>query len=70
MRKSELPFIHLFRTSLDHYFFDVNTDTIVKIPKEIYNKLNNFIDDYWEDEYIVQLRNMALRFNIEMHSKK
>ena len=60
MRKSELPFIHLFRTSLDHYFFDVNTDTIVKIPKEIYNKLNNFIDDYWEDEYIVQLRNMGL----------
>lgn len=34
------PFIHLFSTSIGYYIYDVNTDVILKISKEVYDMLN------------------------------
>lgn len=48
---SKKPFIHLFSTTTGYYFFDVNTDTIVSVSQEVYQKLKeNCFDD--SDEYI------------------
>lgn len=33
------PFIHLFRTSKGYYFYDVNTDSILKVSQKTYNLL-------------------------------
>lgn len=30
------PFIHLFQTPLGYYFYDVNTNQIIKINNDIY----------------------------------
>lgn len=32
----EKPFIHLFKTIRNYYFYDVNKDTIVLIDQEVY----------------------------------
>lgn len=37
--KKEKPFIHLFKTIRNCYFYDVNKDTIVSIDKELYDYL-------------------------------
>lgn len=36
------PFIHLFNTSIGYYFFDVNTDSIVNVSKEVYDKIRHY----------------------------
>lgn len=33
------PFIHLFETGASYYLFDVNTDTIIKLPENVYKYL-------------------------------
>lgn len=33
------PFIHLFQTPLGYYFYDVNTNQIIKINNDIYTIL-------------------------------
>lgn len=35
------PFIHCFETSIGKYFYDVNTDKIVKVPEKVYKILKN-----------------------------
>lgn len=37
--KNNKPFIHLFRSLNEHYLFDVNTSTILKIPENVYDCL-------------------------------
>lgn len=37
------PFIHLYRSPNNYYFYDVNKDTLAPINKEIYNYLNDKI---------------------------
>lgn len=37
----EKPFIHLFKTIRNYYFYDVNKDTIVLIDQEVYEYLKN-----------------------------
>lgn len=34
------PYIHLFRTSENCYLYDVNTDKILMLPENVYNKLD------------------------------
>ena len=45
-----IPFIHVFRTSVGNYFYDVNKNEIVKISEETFEILskcekNNMIDE-------------------------
>lgn len=40
MRESG-PFIHLFKTSLGYYVYDVNTGQVLKIDKGVYDYLKN-----------------------------
>ena len=56
---NQKPFIHLFQTKLGYYFFDVNTDTIVKIPEKTYQILNHLPDDY-NDKLILKLKKTGL----------
>ena len=37
------PFIHLFQTPLGYYFYDVNTNQIIKINNDIYTILQNYL---------------------------
>lgn len=39
------PFIHLFKTSIGNYLYDVNTDAILKISRNLYNYLDN-LDEF------------------------
>lgn len=55
----EQPFIHLFRTSMGYYFFDVNTDSIVKVTKDVYKKLNEYGENTF-DPVIVKMKNYGL----------
>lgn len=57
--KTEQPFIHVFRTPIGCYFFDVNTDSIVKVTEDVYKKLNEY-DQYFFDPEIVKLKNCGL----------
>ncbi len=49
------PLIHSFRTRGTNYMYDVNKNTILKVPADVFNilKTNNDIHD---NEYIVNLR--------------
>lgn len=60
MQKKPKPFIHLFETPLGFYFYDVNTNDIVEVNKEMYEYLRN---DYIAGEEIVQedLKNLKAR---------
>lgn len=58
LRETE-PFIHLFSTSIGYYFFDVNTDAIVKIPERTYKKLQSYQENE-TDEYINKLKRIGL----------
>lgn len=57
--KQEKPFIHLFKTSTGCYFFDVNTDSIVKVSEETYEKLEHDTE-HEEDKCISNLRKCGL----------
>lgn len=39
------PFIHLFKTRKDCYFYDVNTNRIVKIEENAYKELSRVVND-------------------------
>ena len=41
----EKPFIHLFQTPLGNYFYDVNTNEIVKIDLKTYEYLNGEVNN-------------------------
>lgn len=56
---NQKPFIHLFQTKLGYYFFDVNTDTIVKIPEKTYQILNHLPNNY-NDKLILKLQKTGL----------
>ncbi len=60
MQKKPKPFIHLFETPLGFYFYDVNTNDIVEVNKEMYEYLRN---DYIAGEEINQedLKNLKAR---------
>lgn len=58
------PFIHLFKNILGYYLYDVNTDRIIEIPKDVYDiicepqyKLGNNIAI---NDYIENLKNDGL----------
>lgn len=55
----KMPFIHLFRTSIGYYFFDVNTDSIVKVSKKTYEKLHNY-KEYINDPLITKMMSYGL----------
>lgn len=40
----EKAFIHCFSTNNNYYVYDVNTNSILRINKEIYIKLNEHTD--------------------------
>lgn len=46
MRK---PFIHLFETPKGNYFYDVNTNAIVRVTPQLYEYLNNGIENPLND---------------------
>ncbi len=56
---NQKPFIHLFQTTLGYYFFDVNTDTIVKIPQKTYQVLSDLPEDC-DDRLILKLKKAGL----------
>lgn len=37
----ENPFIHLFQTAFGYYLYDVNTNQIIKIKQDTYERLSN-----------------------------
>lgn len=37
------PFIHCFRTHKEHYFYDFNTNAIVRVEKEVYGCLEEWV---------------------------
>lgn len=41
MELSNKPFIHLFRTRNQYYFYDVNTCSIIRINETMYDILKN-----------------------------
>ena len=47
--KIDAPFIHLFKTPLGFYLYDVNTGQILKIDKRVYNYLANVKKDTDEE---------------------
>lgn len=40
------PFIHLFKTPKNYYFYDVNRNENVQVSKEVYEYLDNVIDNH------------------------
>ncbi|GCF94647.1 Cys-rich peptide radical SAM maturase CcpM [Enterococcus florum] len=42
--KNNIPFVHLFNVSENHYMFDVNTDSILKITESTSKKVNDLFD--------------------------
>lgn len=53
----EKAFIHCFSTNNNYYVYDVNTNSILRINKEIYIKLNEHTDiETLLDENIVYMR--------------
>jgi uncharacterized protein len=44
MQVHEKPFIHLYRSAREYYFYDVNKDSIVTINQNIYNYLDEKIN--------------------------
>lgn len=65
--KQEKPFIHTFKAGNQYYLFDVNTDQILCVSKEIYDffekepteeDINN-IEDTKKKEYIFELQKRA-----------
>lgn len=55
----EKPFIHLFRAIGNTYMYDVNTDTIVKIPDKVYRYLktdDNTLFDMKVQDYLDTLK--------------
>ena len=61
----EKAFIHCFSTNNNYYVYDVNTNSILRINKEIYIKLNEHTDiETLLDDKIVQMREQGfLRSN-------
>lgn len=61
----EKAFIHCFSTNNHYYVYDVNTNSILRINKEIYVKLNEHTDiETLLDDKIVQMREQGfLRSN-------
>ncbi len=55
-----VPFVHLFCTSVGHYIYDVNTDTILKVSKDVYKTLKTG-DSMSEEaeEYIRYLKHVG-----------
>ena len=49
------PFIHLFQTPLGYYFYDVNTNQIIKINNDIYTILQNYTEECKNNEQILKL---------------
>ena len=47
-KRNEIPFIHLFSTPLGYYFYDVNTNDIVKVNGETYEFLQSGTTEYME----------------------
>ena len=39
------PFIHLFKTPKNYYFYDVNRNENVRIDEDIYRYLQEFLED-------------------------
>jgi len=46
------PFIHLFQTPLGYYFYDVNTNQIIKINNDIYTILQNYTEEEGADKIL------------------
>ena len=59
-----VPFVHLFCTSVGHYIYDVNTDTILKVSKDVYKTLKTG-DSMSEEaeEYIRYLKHVGFQEN-------
>lgn len=45
----ENPFIHLFQTAFGYYLYDVNTNQIIKIKQDTYERLSNQEKGYKTD---------------------
>ena len=56
----EDPFIHLFQTPLGYYFYDVNTNQIVKITSNIYECLQNLMPNSKNNAEILKLYECGL----------
>lgn len=54
------PFIHLFQTPLGYYFYDVNTNQIIKINNDIYTILQNYTEECKNNEQILKLYEAGL----------
>ncbi|WP_273327341.1 Cys-rich peptide radical SAM maturase CcpM [Vallitalea guaymasensis] len=45
MQNDALPFIHLFKTYENTYVFDINSNAIFKIPKYVYDDLEQYLNN-------------------------
>lgn len=59
-RKGDKPFIKLFRSPRNYYFYDVNKNSVVHIPERIYKYLDDHItyEELWDEEktYVAELK--------------
>ena len=64
----EKAFIHCFSTNNNYYVYDVNTNSILRINKEIYIKLNEHTDiETLLDENIVYMRVILRELFFRLH---
>lgn len=67
--KANIPFVKLFQTIDHYYFFDVNTNSIIRINEIVFHKIEKLIDGHVEleqDVDIIKLKNRGyLRCNNE-----
>ena len=66
----EKPFIHLFQTPLGNYFYDVNTNEIVKIDLKTYEYLNgevnNETDEIRKKLYDLEMNGYLKKSHVEI----
>lgn len=63
------PFIKLFKTPLGFYCYDVNTFSMLRITKEMYEMLSGITKDY-KDETLERIQNLANKGYLSKHRPK
>jgi uncharacterized protein len=62
-----VPFIHLFSTPLGYYCFDVNTDLILEVPKQVYMYLSDPDNAPCDSEILAYVDNLRGKGHLSSH---
>ncbi len=56
----QTPFVHCFKTREQKYIYDVNKNTVLRVPEEVYTALSRHNESSYDSEYILRLMEKGL----------